>query len=77
MRFLDEYRGRPTALADHLPWALVFWITALFMVPGMVMAVLVKEPAAGEGAPRTLRQAVVEPFLKGSMKCCVTKPVCL
>ncbi|QWT50231.1 AmpG family muropeptide MFS transporter [Azospira inquinata] len=49
-------------LADHLPWALVFWITALFMVPGMVMAVLVKEPAAGEGAPRTLRQAVVEPF---------------
>ena len=49
-------------LADHLPWSQVFLITALFMAPGLVMTLLVKEPAAARGAPRTLRDAVVEPF---------------
>jgi PAT family beta-lactamase induction signal transducer AmpG len=49
-------------LADHLPWAEVFLVTALFMAPGLAMTLLVKEPAAARGAPRTLRDAVVEPF---------------
>jgi len=49
-------------LADHFPWDTVFLVTALFMLPGMALAVLVKEPAVAAGAPRTLRQAVVEPF---------------
>ena len=49
-------------LADHLPWAQVFMITALFMLPGMAMAMLVREPEASRIAPRTLREAVVEPF---------------
>ena len=49
-------------LADHLPWSQVFLITALFMAPGLVMTLLVKEPATARGAPRTLRDAVVEPF---------------
>jgi PAT family beta-lactamase induction signal transducer AmpG len=48
-------------LADRLPWNEVFWITGVFMLPGMVMAWLVKEPSV-LGAPRTLRQAVSEPF---------------
>ena len=48
-------------LADYLPWAEVFWITALFMLPGMVMAWLVKEPAV-VSQPKSLREAVVEPF---------------
>jgi PAT family beta-lactamase induction signal transducer AmpG len=48
-------------LADLLPWSQVFWITAGFMLPGMVMVLLIKEPAAG-ATPRTLRQAVLEPF---------------
>ena len=48
-------------LADRLPWDLVFWITGAFMLPGMAMAWLVSEPAV-HGAPRTLRQAVTEPF---------------
>jgi PAT family beta-lactamase induction signal transducer AmpG len=47
-------------LADHLPWSQVFMITALFMLPGMALAFAATEPVAG--APRTLRQAVVEPF---------------
>src|SRR5574343_639483 len=48
-------------LADRLPWNEVFWITGAFMLPGMAMAWLVSEPAV-KGAPKTLRQAVTEPF---------------
>ena len=48
-------------LADHLPWDTVFIITALFMLPGVAMTLLVKEPVA-VNAPKTLRAAVVEPF---------------
>lgn len=49
-------------LADHLPWQSVFIITALFMLPGLFMTIVVDEPALKLGAPKTLRQAVVEPF---------------
>ncbi len=48
-------------LADLLPWDQVFWITAAFMLPGMAMALAVREPAVA-GVPKTLREAVVEPF---------------
>src|SRR5574340_608949 len=41
-------------LADHLPWDMVFLITALFMLPGMAMTLLVKEPVAAN-TPKTLR----------------------
>ncbi len=49
-------------LADRLHWDQVFFITALFMLPGMALALRVKEPAIAGAAPRTLREAVVEPF---------------
>lgn len=49
-------------LADHLPWNEVFWITAAFMLPGIVCTFWVREPAGDDLAPRTLKQAVVEPF---------------
>lgn len=49
-------------LADHLPWAQVFLITALFMLPGLGMTVLSREPTPVAGRPRTLKAAVVEPF---------------
>ena len=49
-------------LADHLPWAMVFAVTALFMLPGMVMTLMVAEPAQARALPKTLREAVVEPF---------------
>ena len=49
-------------LADHMAWDKVFLITALFMLPGLLMTLLVKEPLLKQGAPRTLKQAVVEPF---------------
>ena len=48
-------------LADHLPWNMVFLITALFMLPGMIMTLLIDEPLA-VNTPKTLRDAVLEPF---------------
>ncbi len=48
-------------LADHLPWNSVYFITALFMLPGIITTLLVKEPEL-KGAPKTLRAAVIEPF---------------
>ena len=49
-------------LADHLPWSNVFVITALFMLPGIAMTCVVNEPAITGTLPRTLRDAIVEPF---------------
>lgn len=49
-------------LADHLPWDSVFFITALFMLPGIIMTLVVGEPELKNGTPKTLRAAVVEPF---------------
>jgi MFS transporter, PAT family, beta-lactamase induction signal transducer AmpG len=48
-------------LADHLAWSSVFWIVALFMLPGFIMTLLVKEPQTA-AAPKSLRASVVEPF---------------
>ncbi|MEH6590839.1 MAG: AmpG family muropeptide MFS transporter [Halioglobus sp.] len=49
-------------LADILPWSSVFWITAAFMLVGMVMCLLVTEPETEGQPPTGLRQAVVAPF---------------
>ncbi len=49
-------------LADHLPWDSVFFITALFMLPGIIMTLVVGEPELKNGTPKTLKAAVVEPF---------------
>ncbi|HSC23828.1 MAG TPA: AmpG family muropeptide MFS transporter [Casimicrobiaceae bacterium] len=49
-------------LADRIPWSAVYVVTALFMLPGIAMSLLVREPALVRGLPRTLREAVVEPF---------------
>lgn len=49
-------------LADHLPWSMVFVITALFMLPGLAMVLLVREPQIKALPPRTLAAAVIDPF---------------
>ena len=49
-------------LADHLPWFQVFAVTAAFLVPGAILSLTIDEPQRAPGAPRTLREAVVEPF---------------
>ena len=49
-------------LADHLPWSMVFIITALFMLPGIITTLIVDEPPAYGAPPKTLEDAVVLPF---------------
>ena len=48
-------------LADFIAWDLVFVIVALFMLVGIGMTLWVTEPESF-GQPRTLKEAVVEPF---------------
>jgi PAT family beta-lactamase induction signal transducer AmpG len=49
-------------LADRISWDEVFFVTALFMLPGIAMSLLVKEPEIHVRLPGSLREAVVEPF---------------
>jgi PAT family beta-lactamase induction signal transducer AmpG len=49
-------------LSDFFPWAVVYWVTAAFMGVGIVTILMVDEVSDERLAPRTLRQAVVEPF---------------
>ncbi len=48
-------------LSESMSWGAVFSITALFMVPGMVTSLVVREPHRAS-PPATLRAAVVDPF---------------
>ena len=50
-------------LADHLPWHSVFVIVAAFMGVGMALTLLIDEPEARPDAPKTMREAVINPFL--------------
>lgn len=49
-------------LADHLPWMWVFVITAMGMLPGLVMTLVVREPTVYGTPPKRLQEAVIEPF---------------
>ena len=55
-------------LADHFAWQTVFVFTALFMLPGVLMSLMVSEPEASKAAPRTLLSSVVEPFKEFFMR---------
>lgn len=49
-------------LADHLPWDLVFFITAAFMSIAIGLTLSIREPMHTSPAPATLHTAIVEPF---------------
>jgi PAT family beta-lactamase induction signal transducer AmpG len=49
-------------LSDHLPWSTVYWITAAFMVVGIVTTFVIREVSDDALAPTTLREAVIDPF---------------
>lgn len=49
-------------LADMFAWHWVFWVTAAFMLPGLVCTLLVKEPDVYGATPNSLFDAVVLPF---------------
>lgn len=49
-------------LADFFAWDFVFIVTALFMLPGIIMTLLVSEPKLKAATPKTLKEAVIEPL---------------
>ncbi|MFQ5548926.1 MAG: AmpG family muropeptide MFS transporter [Woeseia sp.] len=49
-------------LADHLPWHTVFVVVALFMGVGLVLTLVIQEAIADPSPPKTMREAVIEPF---------------
>ena len=49
-------------LADALPWQLVFWITAAFMLVGVGLSLLVTEPQRKVMAPTSMTETVIAPF---------------
>jgi len=49
-------------LADHMPWNAVFVVVAAFMMVGIVLVLNIAEPARDPLAPRTMKEAVIEPF---------------
>jgi PAT family beta-lactamase induction signal transducer AmpG len=51
-------------LSDHLPWSVVYWVTAAFMGVGIATTLLIKEVSDDALAPGTLREAIVDPFVE-------------
>ncbi len=49
-------------LSDLITWNWVFFITGLFMLPGILTTLLVSEPKEYGPPPLTMKEAVIEPF---------------
>jgi PAT family beta-lactamase induction signal transducer AmpG len=49
-------------LSDFLPWHSVFLIVAAFMAVGIILTLSITEPARHPAAPKTIKEAVIEPF---------------
>lgn len=56
--------GGGLILADFMPFQAVYWIMAAAMLPGLITTLLCHEPLVSAGAPQTLREAVVQPFIE-------------
>jgi len=49
-------------LADFLPWHTVFLVVASFMGIGLMLTLVIQEAIADPQTPKTMRDAIVEPF---------------
>ena len=49
-------------LADHMPGSAVFIVVAAFMLIGILLVLSIDEPVRDPQAPRTIKEAVIEPF---------------
>ncbi len=54
--------GGGLILADHIPFSWVYLIMAVCMLPGVLTTLLAPEPPLPAGAPRRLREAVIDPL---------------
>ena len=69
--FVNGYRigmllagGGGLILADLLSFPVMYQLMAAFMGVGIITTLLAREPALPPGAPRTLKSAVIEPFVE-------------
>ncbi len=67
--FVNAYRisgmvpgGLSLILSEYMPWSMVFCITALFMLVGIITTLYISEPECTSTVPRTLYASIVEPF---------------
>ncbi len=56
--------GGGLILADFIPFSAVYWTMAAAMLPGLITTLFCVEPLVPAGTPRTLRDAVVQPFVE-------------
>lgn len=56
--------GGGLILADYIPFSAVYWVMVAAMLPGLITTLFCIEPQIAVGTPRTLREAVVEPFVE-------------
>ena len=55
--------GGGLILADHMSFTMVYLIMAACMLPAVITTLLTPEPAAGAGAPQSMREAVFDPLI--------------
>ena len=51
-------------LSDRIPWSTVYWLVAAFMLVGIITTFVVTETSDDATAPRSLREAVIDPFVE-------------
>ena len=56
--------GGGLILADFIPFTMVYWLMAGAMLVGILTTVFAVEPAVAVGTPKTLYEAVVQPFIE-------------
>jgi PAT family beta-lactamase induction signal transducer AmpG len=56
--------GGGLIMADHVPWSMVYMVMGLFMFIGVIITILSPEPVIGIEKPRTLKDAVINPFVE-------------
>jgi len=55
--------GGGLVMADHMPYSMVYLIMAACLLVGVVTTLLTPEPELAAGTPKSLREAVFEPFI--------------
>lgn len=56
--------GGGLILSDHVSFSMVYLLMALCLVPGWVTTLLTPEPPAPLGTPKSLREAIIQPFVE-------------
>ncbi len=51
-------------LSDHIPWASVFWVVAVFMSVGIITSLVIPESSDKALAPQSLGDAIIDPFVE-------------